>query len=415
MNRKYNYRKGIRLFAYGIFMFAMIILLVGVLNFVLLLVGAFVYAHGGNDNYISGGEVMKSLTLTENGYMLDEQMERCFEEQDQWAMLLDENGQVIWSVRKPKEVKDTYTQSDIARMTRWYLQGYPVQLRVWDDRIMVVGLPKDTAWKYNIEFPISWMDFVKRVWMYYFLINIAWIAVLAFIFTRHFTKNRERARIEWIAGISHDIRTPLSVVLGYADTLEHDERLTEETRQQAAVIRHQSVVMKELIADLNLTSQLEYSMQALRKEKIRPAEIIRSIAAEFLNDSPEGQLEMEVQIAPDVENACVMADRLLFMRVFRNLINNSIKHSGQNDTVKIQIAVWKERRKCHIRLKDNGVGYSEEILYRLRSRKKDVGGQNIRGLEIVKKIILAHGGRIWFGNCEEGGSFCLMVIRLDDR
>lgn len=394
-------------------MFAMIILLVGVLNFVLLLVGAFVYARGENNNYISGGEVMESLTLTENGYVLDDQMEQSFEEQNQWAMLLDENGQVIWSVRKPKEVKDTYTQSDIARMTRWYLQGYPVQLRVWDDRIMVVGLPKDTAWKYNMEFPISWMDFVKRVWMYYFLINIAWIAVLAFIFTRRFTKNRERARIEWIAGISHDIRTPLSVVLGYADTLEHDESLTEETRQQAAVIRHQSVVMKELIADLNLTSQLEYSMQALRKEKVRPAEIIRSIAAEFLNDSPEGQLEMEVQITPDAENACVMADRLLFMRVFRNLINNSIKHSGQNDTVKIQISVWKERRKCHIRLEDNGVGYSEEILYRLHSRKKDVGGQNIRGLEIVKKIILAHGGRIWFGNCEEGGSFCLIVIRLD--
>lgn len=414
MKMQYSGRKFIKTTFYGIAVTAMIIILVGVLNLVFLIVGCSIY-NKMNVNYIRGGNVMEALTLTENGYVLDEQMAQEFEEQDQWAMLLNEDGQVIWSIRKPEELKDSYNQADIARMTRWYLKGYPVQLRVWDDRIMIVGVPKDAIWKYTLESPISWLDFVKRVWMYYFLVNFAWIVVLAFIFTRRFTKNRERARIEWIAGISHDIRTPLSVVMGYADTLEHDNDLTEETRQQASVIRHQSVVMKELIADLNLTSQLEYSMQALRKEKIRPAEIIRNIAAEFINDSPTQQLEIDVQISPDGERMCVWADRQLFVRVFRNLINNSMKHSGQSDTVKIQISMWEEKRKCHIRFEDNGVGYSEEILHRLGSRKKDAVGQNIRGLEIVKKIILAHGGKIRFGNCEEGGSYCLLTLREGRR
>lgn len=407
----YNYRKAARLFLYGVGVVFGIAVLTCILNIVFLVLAAFVYVNT-DSHYIYGGSVMEALTPTPDGFMLDGEMEEEFAQKDQWAMLLDENGQVVWSIRKPEELQDEYSRSDIARMSKWYLKGYPVQTRVWDDRIMVVGMQKETMWKYNLEFSIPWMDFVKWTILAFLFINFAWIVVFSFVFTKRFTKNRERARIEWIAGISHDIRTPLSVVMGYADTLERSESLPEEARQQAAVIRHQSVVMKELIADLNLTSQLEYSMQALRKEDMRPAEMIRSVAVSFLNDSVPGELEIDVQIKPGAEQLYVRADKQLFVRVFRNLINNSMKHSGKSEPVKIRIAMWQERQKCYIRLEDSGVGYSEEVLRRLRSRKKDSAGENIRGLEIVKKIILAHGGKIQFGNGKEGGGYCLMAIRL---
>lgn len=410
----YNYRKAARLLAYGVLAVFSVAALTCILNIVLLVSAAVVYVNT-DSVYIYGGRVMESLTPAQDGYTLDREMEEEFEQKDQWAMLLDENGRVVWSVRKPEELKDEYSSADIARMSKWYLEGYPVQMRAWDDRIMVVGMQKETMWKYNIEFSIPWMYFVKRTMLAFFLINFIWIVALAFFFTKRFTRNRERARIEWIAGISHDIRTPLSVVMGYADTLEHSEELSEEARQQAAVIRHQSVVMKELIADLNLTSQLEYSMQALRKEKVRPAEIVRSVAVSFLNDSLPGELEIEVQIEKDAEQLCVKADRQLFVRVFRNLINNSIKHSGKSGSVEIRIAMWEEKGKCLIRLEDIGVGYSKEVLRRLRSRKKDPAGENIRGLEIVKKIILAHGGEIQFGNGEDAGSYCMIMLRGGKR
>ena len=406
----YNYKKAARFFSYGVLTVFGVDILTGILNIIFLISAAVVYVNT-DSNYIYGGSVMEALTLTENGCELAEEMKEEFEQKDQWAMLLDENGRVIWSIRKPEELKDEYSRSEIARMSKWYLKGYPVQMRAWDDRIMIVGMQKETMWKYNMEFTISWMDFIKRTILAYLFINFIWIVALAFLFTKRFTKSRERARMEWIAGISHDIRTPLSVVMGYADTLENSEGLPEEARQQAAVIRHQSVVMKELIADLNLTSQLEYSMQALRMEKVRPAEIVRSVAVSFLNDSVPGQLEIDVRIEPDAEQLCIKADRQLFVRVFRNLINNSMKHSGKSEPVKIRVAMWQEKQKCHIRLEDNGVGYSEEVLCRLRSRKKDQAGENIRGLEIVKKIILAHGGKIRFGNGEEGGGYCLITLR----
>lgn len=406
----YNYRRAARFLSYWVVAVLGIAGLTLVLNMVFLFASAVVYVNT-DTHYIYGGSVMEALTLTQNGYVLDGEMEEELAKKDQWAMLLDENGRVIWSARKPEELADEYSRSDIARMSKWYLKGYPVQMRVWDDRIMVVGMQKETMWKYTMEFSISWMDFVKRTILAFLFINLAWIVIFAFVFTKRFTRKREQARIEWISGISHDIRTPLAVVMGYSDTLEHSEELPAETRQQAAVIRHQSVVMKELIADLNLTSQLEYSMQALRKEKVRLAEIIRDVAVSFLNDSIPGELEIDVQIEPDTEQLHVNADRQLFVRVFRNLINNSMKHSGKIGPVKITIALWEEKRKCHIRLEDNGVGYSEEVLCRLRSRKKESTGENIRGLEIVKKIILAHGGKIRFGNGEESGSYCAIMLR----
>lgn len=411
MNREkvfyYHSRKLGRTFLYGVFMTFGITLLVGVLNLVILFVSMYVYR---NTDIISlgGEEIRAALSVTEEGYTLTDEMARRLAEEKQWVMLLDAEGRELWSYRKPTELADSYSRADIARMTRWYLNGYPVWLRVWDDEIMVVGMEKDTVWKYPVEFSLPWIDFVKRVGLYFLMLNFVGIVLLAAFFTRRFMRNRERARIEWIAGISHDIRTPLSMVMGYADTLEWNEELSEEARQQAAVIRHQSIVMKELVEDLNLTSQLEYSMQPLRVEILRPAQAIRRVAVAFLNDDAEGNLQIEVEIDRKADQITMLADEQLLLRAFRNLILNSIKHGGQSEVVEIQIRMWEARRRFLIRFEDNGVGYSEEILRRLQDRKKREANPNIRGLEIVKKIVLAHGGRVRFGNRREGGSFCEM-------
>lgn len=403
----YRFPKVARTFQYGFYMTVGIVLLVVVLNLVFFMVSMSVFLKK-NVSSLGGGEIREALLVTEGGYVLTDEMAQKLAEKEQWAMLLDGEGHELWSYRKPAELANSYSRTDIARMTRWYLDGYPVWLRVWEDEIMVVGMEKDTVWKYPVEFSISWMDYVKQVGLYFLLINIAWIVLLAALFTRRFMRNRERARIEWIAGISHDIRTPLSIVMGYADTLEKNGELSEEARQQAAVIRHQSVVMKELIADLNLTSQLEYSMQPLRREYVRPAQTLRSVAAAFLNDDSEGNLQIEVEIDGKAEQTMLPADEQLLQRAFRNLILNSIKHSGHSEALEIRIRMWEERRYLWICFEDNGAGYSEEVLRRLWDQKKKDAGPNIRGLEIVKKIVTAHGGRVRFGNREEGGSFCEM-------
>lgn len=402
-------RKPVRILAYSILTFmatAWLTLLVNIVLFILLLMR---YYENRTD-YIEGGAVREELEWTGHGYELNGGMQRKLDALGQWAMLLDETGKVVWSHAKPEEIRDSYTMSDVARMSKWYLEGYPVYLRVWEDEIMVTGIPKNSVWKYNMEFPMSWMDYVKRVWYWILLFDFLWILILAAVFTRRWGRSREAARIEWIAGISHDIRTPLAVVLGYADALEGSPHLRQEERQQAAVIRHQSLVMKELIEDLNLTSRLEYSMQALRKEPLHPAAILREAAAAFLDDAGEETLEVEMDIDRQAEGVVLAADRRLMIRAFRNLFSNSLRHSEQGKTV-IRIRLQKERRLCRILFSDNGVGYSEEMLLKLNDRKRKQPSQNIRGLGIVCKIVRAHGGKIFFGNGAEGGSFCEMKFR----
>ena len=405
---------GVHRISYYMITFLMIAGLMLMVNVILFVIVA-VRCHEETPEYVYGGEVMDELVLTEDGYKLSDAMKIQMEELDQWAILLNENGKVIWSYRKPAEIKESYSISEIARMCRWYLKDYPVYLRVWDDRIMVVGRPKHSTWRYNIEFPVSWIKYIQEVWIWLVLFDFLMVLFLAFFFTRRWSRNREQVRIEWISGISHDIRTPLSMVMGYSDALQGSENLSTEERRQIAVIRHQSMIMKELIEDLNLTSRLEYSMQALRVEKVRPAVLLREVAAAFLSDAGEGELEIALEISPQAEEVSVKADRKLLVRAFRNLFHNSLQHSEQNETIQITIHMWQEGRWCYISFSDNGIGYPPEVLDRLRDKRKKRAAQNIRGLGIVQKIVLAHKGKIRFENNRQGGSFCEICLRTCTR
>lgn len=405
-----NRRSGVSTVMYYATAFMWTIMLTLIINFILMFMLLLRY-HQYNPEYIDGGMVMEELTLTQEGYELSETMQQRLTELNQWAMLLDENGEVIWSYRKPKEIKDSYSRSDIANMCRWYLKDYPVYLRVWDDKIMVVARPKNSMWKYNIESPVAWIQDMLKIGVWIAMLDFLGILILMAFLLRRGAKNREQARIEWIAGISHDIRTPLSMVMGYADMLESDDALSEEGRREAAVIRHQSMVMKELIEDLNLTSRLEYSMQPLRVEKLRPTVVVRQVAAAFLSDAKEGELEIEVDLSDCAEGLWIKADQKLLVRALRNLFHNSLQHGRQEKMMLIRLHVWREKRWCCISFADNGTGYSGEVLRGLQGSRKKRAKQKIRGLGIVQKIVLAHGGRIRFRNNAEGGCYCEMRFR----
>ena len=81
---------------------------------------------------------------------------------------------------------------------------------------------------------------------------------------------RDAARSDWINGISHDIRTPLSMVMGYAAQMESAADLPPQRQKQAGIIRTQSQAIRDLVNDLNLTMRLDWAMQPLRKERLQP-------------------------------------------------------------------------------------------------------------------------------------------------
>ncbi|MBS5282000.1 MAG: sensor histidine kinase, partial [Butyricicoccus pullicaecorum] len=180
---------------------------------------------------------------------------------DQWAMLLDETGQVVWEFRKPDDVPEQYTIIDVAAFTRWYLNDYPVLCRVRDDGLLVAGAPKGSVWKHDMAMSTQTLLQTPAWLIGFFLLALGSVLALAWLAVRRWFRQdqqvRDAARSNWINGVSHDIRTPLSVVMGYAAQLEDANDLTVEHKRQAMAIRAQSQVIRDLVNDLNLTMRLD--------------------------------------------------------------------------------------------------------------------------------------------------------------
>lgn len=197
-------------------------------------------------------KLSQSLVLEEGRYHFTG--EDLLAQQDLWLMLVGRDGQVLWQYNKPAEVPDQYDLLDVAAFTRWYLEDYPVQTRIRPDGLLVAGAPKGSTWKLTISLSEQILHLLP-VWgvLLFFLSLICVLALAALLLRRWFRQDqqaRDEARSDWINGISHDIRTPLSMVMGYAGQLEADSALPPARRDQAAIIRRQSQTIRDLVNDL---------------------------------------------------------------------------------------------------------------------------------------------------------------------
>lgn len=413
-------------------------------------------------------QAAESIERSEQGYMMSDKMIEELNAQNIWAVYIDNaTGECVWhSDNLPDTVPLEYTVSDIANLTRGYIDGYPTFTGAGENGLIVLGYPKDSFWKH------MWPS-----WDYQFIANLpkTILIVLALnvciIFTIYMVvntkllksvkpitdgiqalptgqpivlkekgvlseisaninrtsevlqsqnyqlKKKETARANWIAGVSHDIRTPLSMVMGYASQLENSKQLPEEERQKAAVIVKQSQRMKNLINDLNLASKLEYNMQPTHIEQVNVISVVRQVVADFINLDIDGKYPIEWLTDSDLNTLIINADKDLIKRAVSNLIQNSINHNADGCT--IYVAVKECNRSCNIVVSDNGVGATDEQIDKLNNSPHymvcDENTSEQRhglGLLIVKQIAAAHKGTVEIRHSEYGGlevKICLPI------
>ncbi|MCO7109954.1 hypothetical protein NIA69_13530 [Gemmiger formicilis] len=123
------------------------------------------------------------------------------------------------------------------------------------------------------------------------------------------------------------MRTPLALILGWAEQLEQDTALPAAARQKACGIRTQSEKLCALIEDLNLTSKLQYGAQPLRCRPTQAGPLLRRLAAEFCDSPLAASCTVALEIAPDADKAILDADAALLARAVENLLHNAACHN----------------------------------------------------------------------------------------
>ncbi len=217
--------------------------------------------------------------------------------------------------------------------------------------------------------------------------------------------------------MSHDSRTPLSMVMGYAGQIEDNENLPESERKKAQIIRQQSIKMKNLINDLNLASKLEYNMQPINPKPVNLVAVARQSVVDFINLDMDEKYPIEWN-TDEALTACVInGDKELLRRAIGNLITNSQTHNPDGCT--ISVCVEKNDMEYKIIIEDNGVGVTDEKLKNLRTTPhymmSDSGTAEPRhglGLLIVGQIVSAHKGTLSFDHGKQGGFAAAMAFPM---
>jgi putative nucleotidyltransferase with HDIG domain len=226
-------------------------------------------------------------------------------------------------------------------------------------------------------------------------------------------KREVRPEVEMVSTVSHELRSPLTYLVGYSELLASQEDLSPSAQQAAKEIYSEATHMARLVEDLLDISRFESGRLELRLTEVDLAEIVkRSIATAALKTS---QHQLETVLHPDLPPVKADPDRI--RQVLDNLLTNAINYSPEGG--KITVRAVPLGNEVRVSVSDQGIGIpkdKQEMLFQkfyrvdspLKSKVKGTG----LGLSICKHIIEAHGGNIWVESEEGKGSTFYFTLPL---
>jgi len=211
-------------------------------------------------------------------------------------------------------------------------------------------------------------------------------------------KRLDRVRTDFVANVSHELKTPLTLIKGYIETLE-DKAIsdTEKAGKFISIIKEHTNRLSNIIDDLLSLSELELSRDSVDKSEFDLKSLMDDIALGFGHALVAKQQKLTIE--PQGQNFKIKADRDKIEQVFVNLIDNAIKYT--EDDGRIRVCLVQQNGEVVVTVEDNGIGIQEEHLDRVferfyrvdKARSRQLGGTGL-GLGIAKHIVLAHQGEI---------------------
>ncbi|MCH7323815.1 HAMP domain-containing histidine kinase [Solibacillus sp. MA9] len=365
-----------------------------------------------------------------------------------WIQILDSNGTVVTSYFAPSEAPSHYRPIDIVQHYKYqeYDTGTTVYVSNKDDFSYLIGIFNPDVSRYTLSLNGSSIINVTSKYVLYIIIVdliIALFAGLMFgsiltkplyvmidsiqqlknrnfhlqkvkrpgIYKQVFTnlqdvsselekqenehKKLEQMRNEWISNISHDMKTPLASIQGYAELLNDADVSDVERKEYAEVIERKSVYMRELIDDFNLTMKLRQHKLPLQLTEVRIEKLLRDLVINVLND-PQFTMS-HVHFESTASELVLTVDEHLMQRAITNFLMNALIHNP-GDT-QVTVALTEVDRRVMIEIRDNGRGMSQEDVenvferYYRGSNTTNVRGTGL-GTAIARDIIIAHGGEV---------------------
>ena len=229
-------------------------------------------------------------------------------------------------------------------------------------------------------------------------------------------RSAQAVRDEFVASVSHELRSPLTSIRGYSELLQ-DEQLTEEQQRFLAVIEANSDRLLHLVEDLLLMTQIQSGGMDLQLRPIALDEVVDRATEAARPAAADRKIDVEVAVEP---NMTTQGDPRRLGQALDNLVSNAIKYTPVGGHVAITMSHTPD--SATIAVSDTGIGIPKEDADRMFDRffrasnavKSSVAGTGL-GLAITRGIVEAHGGTISFDSVESVGStFSVTLPRIDD-
>lgn len=399
------------------------------------------------------GEFDKYLMINQEGVYIHEDGKEILENEDIWLQVLNEEGNEVYNYNKPVDVKKSYTPMELIHAYKYSLSESMSTIFIgekdFDDinYTYIIGFPFENIKRSVISYDIyKLVDRIKKGTYIILLIDITIALIFGYLFSKGLTKplvgiindieilsrgesdlqreekgvykqvyktinnlsrklrsneemrrDLDKIREEWISNISHDIKTPLVSIKGYAEILANEEYnfIDKEIKEYGKIIESKSNYIKELIDDLNLSTRLKNKFVNLNFKNFNIVSLVREVVIDILNNIDTNNVNIEFISERDIIEKKI--DKILIKRVINNILYNSIVHNNENVSIVVRI---EKRENIHIFIIDNGKGIEEkeikhifERYYRGTNTGTKHKGSGL-GMAIAKDIVEAHNGAI---------------------
>lgn len=381
-----------------------------------------------------------------------------------WIQLLDVNGQVLESNFAPDKAQSHYAPIDLIQVYKY--QEIDADTTVYvgskDDVSYLIGIKSSGTTRLVMHFSgSSVLQFIGKFGLFIVIADLLVATLVGWLFGRTLTKplyalierirhlknrehlpskmhggvykpvfenlkevsrelaahEQERKRLEmmreeWISNVSHDMKTPLASIRGYAELLNDGKMTPGEQTEYAQIIEKQSLHMQDLLDDLNLTMRLRHQQLPLSLTEVNMVQFIREIVIDTLNTPQYEQANIEFNATKDVIKYHI--DEHFMRRAVMNFLHNALLHNPSDVAVNVLVD------DTSITISDNGKGISAEDLEHIFERyyrgtnTEQTHGTGL-GTAIARDIIEAHGGTVTITSEEQQGTTVSIQLKEGEK